>query len=282
MKNQKLAIGSRVLGALYGFAIGDAMGITTELMASEDVQAKFGPLYGRVEDILGGGYGHVLPGSVTDKTQTMICIINALTKRPRPKSVQQFAQLSKQELIQWWQTGPREYTSTHYESMSYYLSGYDKIPEGKFDKDSTSLVRALPCALANNLKWNIAQGRLTNNNDHCSNAIETYHHWVQLTLQGDDLPINQDIERAMNPMDPTLDPTNVLYNVMYHLVHNHSFDAAVIDAVNNGGWSSTIAALTGGLAGAMYGVDNIPKRWINQLDVLVRLRLVEFKNFLIS
>jgi hypothetical protein len=37
-------------------------------------------------------------------------------------------------------------------------------------------------------------------------------------------------------------------------------------AVNLGGDADTIGAITGGLAGALYGGGNIPSRWINALS----------------
>ena len=42
---------SKIKGALYGFAIGDAMGATTEFMDAKQIKAK----YGKVTDIIGGG-----------------------------------------------------------------------------------------------------------------------------------------------------------------------------------------------------------------------------------
>ena len=44
-----------------------------------------------------------------------------------------------------------------------------------------------------------------------------------------------------------------------------SFEDAVIYAVNLGGDADTIGAITGGLAGAIYGSKAIPLRWIDAL-----------------
>lgn len=43
-------------------------------------------------------------------------------------------------------------------------------------------------------------------------------------------------------------------------LHSHSFEEAVIVAVNCGGDTDTLGALTGALAGAFYGLKNIPER----------------------
>ncbi len=44
-----------------------------------------------------------------------------------------------------------------------------------------------------------------------------------------------------------------------------SWSQAVLKAVNLGGDTDTIGAVTGGLAGIIYGYDNIPQRWIYKL-----------------
>jgi len=44
-----------------------------------------------------------------------------------------------------------------------------------------------------------------------------------------------------------------------------SFEDAVIHAVNKGGDADTVGAVTGMIAGRLYGYDTIPKRWIDAL-----------------
>ena len=49
------------------------------------------------------------------------------------------------------------------------------------------------------------------------------------------------------------------------LLNTNDYKDAVLKAVNLGEDTDTIGALTGGLAGLIYGFDNIPKDWINVL-----------------
>ncbi|MEO1374651.1 MAG: ADP-ribosylglycohydrolase family protein, partial [Cyanobacteria bacterium J06635_10] len=52
---------------------------------------------------------------------------------------------------------------------------------------------------------------------------------------------------------------------LWCLLNSSSYEEAVLKAVNLGGDTDTTAAVTGGLAGIDYGVDNIPTEWIEQI-----------------
>ncbi|MFR9293606.1 MAG: ADP-ribosylglycohydrolase family protein [Turicibacter sanguinis] len=49
------------------------------------------------------------------------------------------------------------------------------------------------------------------------------------------------------------------------MLNTNSYKEAVLAAVNLGDDTDTTAAVTGGLAGIMYGYESIPKEWIDQL-----------------
>jgi len=49
------------------------------------------------------------------------------------------------------------------------------------------------------------------------------------------------------------------------LMTTDSYDSSVLKAVNLGGDTDTTAAVTGGLAGLLYGYEQIPKHWIDAL-----------------
>jgi ADP-ribosylglycohydrolase len=68
---------------------------------------------------------------------------------------------------------------------------------------------------------------------------------------------------------------------LWCLINSFSYAQAVLKAVNLGGDTDTTGAVTGGLAGIYYGVENIPTRWIKQIarqqdisDLASRLSLV--------
>lgn len=58
---------------------------------------------------------------------------------------------------------------------------------------------------------------------------------------------------------------NSLEAALWCFATTNSYQEAVLKAVNLGGDTDTIAFLTGTIAGLKYGIDSMPKEWINQL-----------------
>ena len=58
---------------------------------------------------------------------------------------------------------------------------------------------------------------------------------------------------------------DTLEAVVWCFLNTENYKEAVLKAVNLGEDTDTIAALTGGLAGLYYGIDQIPKEWIDQI-----------------
>ena len=58
---------------------------------------------------------------------------------------------------------------------------------------------------------------------------------------------------------------------VWAVLHTTSFEGALVEIVNRGGDCDTVGAIAGALAGARYGADAIPARWLEPL--LVRERV---------
>lgn len=58
---------------------------------------------------------------------------------------------------------------------------------------------------------------------------------------------------------------HTLESVIYSFLNNKGYKDSVLAAINLGGDTDTIGALTGGLSGIYYGYDNIPISWIESL-----------------
>jgi hypothetical protein len=53
---------------------------------------------------------------------------------------------------------------------------------------------------------------------------------------------------------------------LFILMTSDSFEEAVTDVINLGGDTDTAGAILGAIAGAHYGVDAIPRRWLDGLQ----------------
>lgn len=71
---------------------------------------------------------------------------------------------------------------------------------------------------------------------------------------------------------------------LWCFLNGDSYEKTVLKAVNLGGDTDTTAAITGGLAGIYYGIDNIPQKWIlgvarkNDIDDLCERLSLTLKN----
>jgi len=63
-----------------------------------------------------------------------------------------------------------------------------------------------------------------------------------------------------------------LQAVFQGLFETDGFEACLVEVVNRGGDADTTGAIAGMLAGACYGLDDIPLRWLRALDPAIRAR----------
>ena len=65
---------------------------------------------------------------------------------------------------------------------------------------------------------------------------------------------------------------DTLEAALWCLLTTESYRECVLKAVNLGGDTDTVAAVAGGLAGALYGIEGIPEEW---LDTLIKREYIE-------
>lgn len=264
----------KIAGAIYGFAIGDAMGATTEFMSDKQIKKKFG----KVTDIIGGGWLNLKAGEITDDTQMTMCVMNALMNtldKDDPLGYL-FMKECRKGFIDWYKSGPKDVGGQCSKAINYMMLGklgasYDDMALG-----NGSLMRAMPCALLNKPLLNELQGRMTHNNYKCVQVIQDYSRLIQKYLNGNLYTGN---------IKSILEPSGYFWNTYNNSVYwscRESFEDAILGAVNHGGDADTIAAITGSLAGARFGFNSIPKRWIEQLNPDVKIFLEKFKNFVFT
>lgn len=263
---------NKIKGAIYGFAIGDAMGATTEFMTKEQIAKT----YGKVTNIIGGGWLGLQPGEITDDTQMTMSIMSALMRRP--ENPDEFQKFCEDNFVHWVNSRPKDIGAQCARAIQCIMNN-QTVPVDEKALGNGSLMRAMPLAILNLPKLNVIQGRITHNNRYCSKIIMDYTMLMQGYLNDD----NNLIEKAIYGYKIfTCEPTGHVLNTFVNSVmwsYKPTFRKAIICAVNHGGDADTIAAITGSLAGARYGFNNIPKNWIETLNPDVKEFLEKFVKF---
>lgn len=260
---------SKIAGAVYGFAIGDAMGATTEFMSAEQIEKR----YGRVVDIIGGGWLCLKPGEVTDDTQMMMCVMDAAMASGG--DLDAFRKFCIDNFIEWYKNNPPDVGGQCARGIQALQIG--TMAGSTTSAGNGSLMRALPCALLGWKEHNFTQGVLTHLNKECVNAISWYHNAIQETLNG-----TRKWESFKHPGECLKQPTGYVKNTFINAMiwaSEATFGRCIIGAVNHGGDADTIAAIAGGLSGARFGYEAIPQKWIDKLDPQVKTKLDEFIEF---
>ncbi|HET7322812.1 MAG TPA: ADP-ribosylglycohydrolase family protein [Halococcus sp.] len=70
---------------------------------------------------------------------------------------------------------------------------------------------------------------------------------------------------------------DTLRTALYHALDSDSAEAAIVEAVNEGGDADTIGAVAGAVAGARFGASALPERWIDALVVNEDLRSIAWQ-----
>lgn len=265
---------NKIKGALYGFAVGDALGCTTEFMTEEQIKR----IHGVHKNITGGGMLGWERGDVTDDTDLMLCVGRAYMHK------ESFLQNCADEFSKWYKSNPRDIgnccrivmsacADKPYKEWMLYTKNRLLIGHHK-DYGNGSLMRALVPAMCGDYESAIAQGRLTHNNALCDSIIKSYSEYLYNLLNGENLLI------CPGELDPTGMVMNTIVCAHYAVFRYDNFESSLIHVVNRGGDSDTIGAIAGSLAGAYHGYDKIPVRWRNALHRSTRKELDALADFI--
>ncbi|MCM3781609.1 ADP-ribosylglycohydrolase family protein [Neobacillus mesonae] len=273
---------NRIKGGMYGVAVGDALGGTTEFMSAKEVEGK----YGYLKEIIGGGVWQLEPGEVTDDTMMTLCVAQGILENPDdPKeSIGRF-------FLEWYQSRPKDigniirHVFEKYEGDWYEAAFIAHVDMGQSGGNG-SLMRCLPAALAyNNLdeieRVTALQSRMTHYDPRCTEACLMYNRMANRLLRGEDLRgailaevVGSEYESVIQAK-PDCPPSGYVVHtfrwVLHILFNTHTFEEVVQQAANLGGDSDTIGAIAGGLAGIYYGYEGIPDRYADAILIKERL-----------
>lgn len=269
-------IKDRLKGALYGLALGDSMGSTTEFMTKEQIKEK----YILVEDLIGQGIFNLKIGSVTDDTQMSICIMRVLMRKTKEEiekiKLIDFKKEIADEFIKWFDTDPKDIGKQCKKALSLYKKTNEFILIDNNALGNGSLMRALPCALLNtknSYDLNIVQGEITHNNEICKNILIDYTKIIKSNILAKKLHLEK--RTLLNPSGYIV---NTFNNALY-FSSKKTFKECIVSAVNDGGDADTIAAVASSISGSLVGFSKIDKKLVDKLNEDVKKVLDAFLEF---
>lgn len=296
-------IEDRLAGVLYGVAVSDALGAPLEFLDTETIRRR----HGTVREMIGGGWLDVKPGEVTDDTQMTLCVAEGIVENPVAPVVP-----IGRRFVEWYKSGPKDVGGTCDMSISGAMR-FAKNPNSPEAEDwfvastSTHFNSGYRSAGNGTLMRTAYVGMYYRNEEDVSayaRFISEMTHYDPLAGDACDAyslmihrMIRRDADRlAMIPAtikelgydevydcdllaSPAYTPNPSGYVVdsfraaLHCILTTSSFEDAVVKAVNLGGDADTVGAITGGLAGALYGFHAIPARWRDKLEADVAAQI---------
>ena len=290
---------SKVKDGFFGHAIGDAMGVPIEFKDREELLKK------PVTSMIGYGSHSIPEGTWSDDTSMEIATIDSIVNKKKidyqdimmnfyywlkdnkytphgevfdagRTCVQSIVNFSKG--IELLECGQRDIYSYGNESLmrilpvAYYCH-YKKCREDEIYeivKNVSSLTHAheisiLGCYIYVNYVMFLLNGKdklsaynmvkLVDYSKFSEGALSKYSR----ILKGNIIHLSVNDIKSGGYVVDTLEAS------MWVILNANNFKDAIIGAINLGGDTDTVGAVTGGMAGIIFGYDSIPEKWLNKL-----------------
>ena len=293
------AIEDRAIGALLGLAVGDAIGTTLEFEPRNDHAP-------RLTDMVGGGPFRLKAGEWTDDTAMALALADSLlAARFDPRDLME-------RFWRWRRQGEYSCTGRCFDigntvsaSLQRYVANSDPIAgvDDPRTAGNGSLMRLAPVAIRH---WSqpeerrriaALQSQTTHGAQEAVNACVFFADVLAETIQGKDMRSTH--RRVANTYPGQIGEiaagrwrgrpraqirgsgyvVHSLEAALWCVGRTSSFKDAVLLAANLREDADTTAAITGQLAGALYGASGIPPEWLAKLAWRERIEQTARKLF---
>ncbi|MFX0548774.1 ADP-ribosylglycohydrolase family protein [Hathewaya histolytica] len=290
---------NQVMGGFFGFCIGDALGVPVEFMTREELEENL------VLSMRGYGTYNQPPGTWSDDSSLTFCLADSLCNGLNYKDIsKKFLKWRYEGKYTPYSVafGVGNTTETAIENIYKGINPIECGCSGERDNGNGSLMRVLPLSyfLINTedaKKFNIIHevSSITHSHLRSKLACSIYVQFAIELLKGSDIKesylrmqhnINEyysgdEYKEEINNFHSILKEDislckkeeikstgyviDTLYASIWCLLNSISYKETVLKAVNLGGDTDTIAAVAGGLAGIFYGIESIPKIWVQKI-----------------
>ena len=265
---------SRAQGALVGLAVGDALGGPVEFLTQSEVRAR----HGELRDMVGGGWLSLRAGQVTDDTQMAVCIARSIDS-----GIWSPADIADR-FADWLKSRPVDVGNTCRRGIRRYMvHGTVHGGPNSGDGGNGAAMRMAPVAIATVgddallERWALEQAHITHHHALSDAACLLVGRLVHCACRGEPMTKLHEIATETVRRFPNLQferyrglssayVVDTMQTVLHHLFTTESFEECLIRTVNVGGDADTTGAIVGTIAGAFYGLDAIPRRWVRKLD----------------
>lgn len=279
---------NRAAGAIIGSAVGDALGAPFEFGPPGMFSERF-PTDARGTDteMCGGGGLGWAPGEFTDDTQMALLVATSLLDREGLDEEDIFDRFRT-----WYAGRPPDVGAQTGQvlgsGLSWQRAATDQFARTGHAAGNGSLMRTTPAAVrfardGREATMDAARriSALTHGDPSAGEGCAVFHELVRVALDGDDPLDAVDAALAAVPAEhrqrwstvlaPDWTPEQAtesngavwptLGSAVWALRRGSSFAEVMRLVLDLGGDTDTVAAVTGGLAGAVYGITGIPMRW---------------------
>ena len=285
-KNQTSGMESRIAGAIFGVAAGDAIGSSIEFKSKSEVLKLFPK---GVREVVGGGSFDWRPGEGTDDTDLTAAVLRAYINRGSKPLLKTVAD----NFVEWFDAGPKDFGGTTASGIIKYKKTGDPKKSGLASEDSAangSLMRCIATGIVRTdgrtrRRESVEISSITHAERRATESCLIYNDLVDCLISGmpsidavawviNNSPVSPDVKAVVASAGNTpiahLDPSGYVLGSLgigvWALAQDGSMEDIMAKAFSLGGDADTYGAIMGGLLGASMGISAMPSRWIKKLE----------------
>jgi len=278
----------RAAGVLLGLACGDALGRPVEFKPADAI-AKH---HGTVDEMLGHGTHGKPAGTITDDTELALRITRSLAEQGAFDGAD-----VAERFVEWYESGPFDIGMMTADALRKIQHGtswteagqtvWEGRAEGR-NAGNGSVMRCAPYAVAfakspeTVLDVSKQSSAITHADPRCTYGCALLNSTIANLLYERDEPLRRAIDRIQDDApdelieaveavaDSSTRPNLQTSGYVVHTLQTALYDGltadsakdGIVTAVNRGGDTDTVGAVTGAIVGAKFGAIDLPKEWI--------------------